>query len=273
MKSLHKIASDHIKKFSKYLNLLETSPEEDVIHTFRREYKKIRALVRLSSTTNNKIKIASLLKEIYAVAGTVREYQLQQYIVKEAEENMKLTEYGNSLQKKISYSLNILRKKAATPHAKRSLHVLRKKFPEKINSPQAYQFIRIKIFHLLQLMEIKNKKDENIHGIRKTIKDLSNTFNTIRSLNLASVPILTHNQEEQFHNLSYQMGLFQDLCCVLSLLKPADLRRLPAAEADLLNRIKMKKIKIKKEEKRKILIELKKLQSILKKFAEDHFMN
>jgi CHAD domain-containing protein len=50
---------------------------KDAIHEWRVDYKKLRALIRLGAEHKKKLEIPSSLKEVYSVAGEIRDRQMQ----------------------------------------------------------------------------------------------------------------------------------------------------------------------------------------------------
>jgi CHAD domain len=267
VKPLKKLIASHLKKYNAYLKLVEGPANEDPIHDQRVEYKKIRALARLTTTSSNKIKIPATLKELYAAEGHVRELQLQLQHMKEMEDCDKLPDYFNLLNRQLSFALNTLKEKLNSKDLKKSIKGFDKKIPAGISSKNARRFINQKAAALLLILELRNKKDEDIHTARKIIKDLMYSFNTIKLLGLSPVIRLSEEEEKQFHRLSDELGLYQDQCNALALLKLSMFRNLPEAEKKILKEIRAKKMALKIEERKKVLTALNNSIALFTKIA------
>ena len=74
------IITKHYRSLHKLITIVNKDFETESIHKLRVEYKKLRAFLRMLSTENasqKKIKIPRKLKKAYAIAGSIRDLQLQ----------------------------------------------------------------------------------------------------------------------------------------------------------------------------------------------------
>ncbi|MGE5105986.1 MAG: CHAD domain-containing protein [Sphingobacteriales bacterium] len=256
MASLEKLISAHLKAFREYFFLVKIDANPKIVHDLRVEYKKSRSIIRLIRTGKNKLKIPPLLKDFYAAAGRVRELQLQEQTMKDVVSNPELPAYFNLLQKQLTFAITTLKEKSTVVDIEKSLHSITKKFPKKISAIQALGFINNKAASLLFIFEKKNKKDADIHEIRKIIKDLMYSFHTLESINLKYVIPLSASEEKIFHELANELGLFQDKCNALALLRMSMFRNLPEEEKSSLRLIRSTMMKGKIESRKNVLNKL-----------------
>src|SRR5438045_9254481 len=104
---LKHITTSHYRKIKTYMAKISSDLNEESLHRFRVEYKKLRAFLRMQSEpaiTANKIKIAKDLKKAYTIAGSIRDLQLQELRILEAttQEPKKPVPYINLLHREIA---------------------------------------------------------------------------------------------------------------------------------------------------------------------------
>ena len=100
------ITNNHYRKLNKYIKKISEHFNEEAIHQFRVEYKKLRAFFRMISQqhdTAGEIKISKKLKKGYNISGSIRDLQLQQQRIISAtkQELKKPKAYLTLLQKEI----------------------------------------------------------------------------------------------------------------------------------------------------------------------------
>lgn len=251
MKSLHKILSAHIKKLQRFIVLMEAEAGEEVVHDFRVEFKKLRALLRLS----NKTPTPPALKVLYAAAGRLRELQLQQQAMQQKVPANKAPGFYTVLNKQLQFAADTLKQKAGINYDK-VFNKIAGKFPKNLSEKQIRSFLHKKKAALLTLVQLRNKKDEDIHEARKLVKDIMYSFHTIEQLKLTGAVSLTAEDKLRLHILSDELGKFQDCCTLLSLLKLSKYRLLPEAEKNLLRQTRVSFMALKQETKKTILIQL-----------------
>lgn len=256
MKSLNKIAASHIKNLYFFLLLTDDEENAEALHDFRVEYKKTRVFLRLAGFPKNKIKIPTAAKGFYEAAGRVRELQLQEQTMKVLADNAELPNYFTLLQKQKAFAITALKEKMTVFDIKKTFPPIIKKIPEKITAKHAHAFTANKAGVLLSVLEKKNKKDTDIHEIRKIIKDLMYSFHTLGSINLKFIIPLTVLEEKIFHELANDLGLFQDKCNALVLLRMSMFRNLPEEEKSVLKLIRANWMKEKQESRKKVLHKL-----------------
>jgi CHAD domain-containing protein len=208
-----------------YQDLLEDFAVE-AIHDFRLEVKKLRAFLRMlnaCATSKGNLRITKELRAFYGAVGEVRCLQLQEELV-------------NQFCKEAGY--------AAPVHYLSAL--LGMESEAKVKVREAAMLFQAEIYHRRLLKAAKGRKftgvadsfaaektkelvgclsavslqDEDLHGVRKILKDLLYVWYWI-------APFLSGAMEGQvltrqyFVTLTEKLGDFQDMCTALTLLAPA----------------------------------------------------
>jgi CHAD domain-containing protein len=256
LKPIHKIYASHSKKIIHYLTDALFA-EEEALHQLRVEYKKLRALVRLTGKPIAK-KIPIKLRAVYKAAGIVRDFQLQ-LIVMEAETGFTdLPLFKIQLEQNLAEAIYKLQQTDVTG-LKQIVKKFVKKIPEKISSKRASQFCKKQIQILKSIIAQRTKKDEDLHRARKSVKDLLYTFHHLKEMKISFSPHLTEAEATQLHAFSDQMGKYQDRCSAVNLLHYSNLRSLPKPEKKILRQLRTKWLSQKSEEKKIILKDLRAL--------------
>ena len=200
--------------------LLEDFAVED-IHRFRVEVKKMRALLRLlngGQELTESLHIGKKVHRFYDAVGDLRSLQLQRQTVIDL--SKKLTckipfGYLTYLQKKEAEAKVSIRSEARQFSFRRFRRRLVKAAREKWDPSVVEQFIAIKKHELLKLLAIDLYVDEQLHQLRKLLKDLLYIWPLIGPAIVQSFPKkgLT---EKKCLALTETLGNFQDLCTALA---------------------------------------------------------
>lgn len=159
------------KKISKLCEQLSPAFDEETIHKFRVEVKRLRSLLRLVNANKEQpaLKLPKKFKQLYDIAGSIRDAQLE--IKKIGDWHITLPTYSQHLSQSIQIKKNewdnLYNKKVTNKLRKRlTNHDLQHLRPEILTS-----FFN---HHLKKIYSLyKNSPDnEDIHTIRKQVKDL-----------------------------------------------------------------------------------------------------
>lgn len=239
---------------------MSISDDEELIHEFRVAFKKSRAVIRLTGN----LKIPSSLKELYTDAGKVRELQLlKKQLLTSAIAN-RLPHFNSRIDREVKQAVNLLKEKAADDY-KNDLSELINRSPEKLSGKQIQKFIDKQYASLHQAIQLPYKKDEDIHEVRKIIKDLTYALHALEQMKEAEF-YLSSKQKQTLHHISFELGIFQDWCTVLSYLSLTKLRTLPDDEKEVLKKTRAKFLKTKQEAKAIILHQLNEFSPLLSNF-------
>jgi CHAD domain-containing protein len=248
-KKIHKLSGNIIKDF-----------DEEEIHEFRKEIKRVRAFLRLLSVDKaeeDKQKITKKLKTFYGYVGIIRNLQLQQ---KNISEQFKSTSdkfpdaYFKTLIKEMENWEGTTREymdieKDFYNDEEKTLEQL----PEKITKSVIVRFINHEISELMSLA-MSESTDDNIHSIRKILKDLQYNWEFIKKYNLL-LP-LHLGDEKEIKSFTDLLGDFHDKVVSLGLLHSYNTFSAVVGEKFILSSIEDTWEKEKKEFKATILEKL-----------------
>jgi CHAD domain-containing protein len=242
---LRHITNNHYRKLKRHLKKIVRNFDIEEIHQFRVEYKKLRAFFRMLSLKiagDGEIKIARALKKCYNIAGSIRDCQLQQLRIIDAtkEEPKKPVPFLNFLQKKIDSLKPELLKLFLTNPVDASKKKTDPMLPEKFMLYSFRKFVQQKWVVVFAIIKSGHFSDENIHYIRKTLKDVAYNLNQYKDtrLILLSKSTWKGKDETYYHQLLQELGNFQDKCVAIALLKSYWIGSLMPAPGNCWNALK-----------------------------------
>jgi len=262
--ALKHISTNHYRKIQKHLDRIAKNMDGEEIHQLRVEYKKLRAFFRMLSSSprvKEEIKVSKKLKQLYSLYGSVRDLQLQQKRVKEAakKDTGKIKAYLDLLQSKIDETRpeiqDILSKKPVQESKKKTNAGL----PDKFLKDDFHHFVEHKWSSVYAMLASGHFSDDNIHSIRKHLKDL---FYNLKEYEGKEYKVLSSSvwkgQDEKFiAELLDELGTFQDRCTSISLLKAYWLKRFALPTKKFLDELKLQWLKEKAGMKRRLVKKLK----------------
>lgn len=262
-KQVEYITTRHYRQLKKHLKKVAGDFEAEAIHQFRVSYKKLRAFLRLIShehKTGEPIKISKKLKRAYNISGVIRNLQLQQQRILEATKRQlkKPTAYIHLLQKEIDklkpVLLDIIAADPVDKSKKKTIAAVPDKFQLSWN-----EFIREKWAAINTIITSRYIRDDNLHTVRKSLKDLYYNLKNVEGVNQykLSQRIWKGKDELYFDQLLDELGNYQDKCTAISLIKPYWLNNLKIYNRNLLQRLKKLWIKDKRIQKKLLVKQLK----------------
>lgn len=263
-KQLNHINNRQHKKLEEQFERIAENCTIENIHQLRVAYKKLRAFVRMVSQrneTSREIKIAKKIKIAYAVSGTIRDLQLQRQRILKAVKGdpEKPHEYLTLLQKDIYQLKPVL----LAIHFKKIIAESRKKMAATM--PNNFWVTHFKLFAqqkwavIHSIITSGNFNDDNMHNIRKNLKDLFYNLALYKGVEHKKLlhSVANGKEEQYFEELIDELGNFQNKCMAVSLLKPYQLSRVSQHNWVLLEKIKKRWIKEKGGMKRLLVKQLK----------------
>ena len=258
------VTNNHYRKLKKHIKTITDDFDVEAIHQFRVAYKKLWAFLRMISLdhkTAGEIKIYKKLKKGYSIPGFIRDLQLQQQRILEAtkRELKKPEAYISLLQKenkKLQPELSeIFLEKPFTESKKKADASIPDEFP--LNSFR--NFVQKKWATIYAIIASRHFSDDNIHAIRKSLKDLFYNLKIYEGVEheLLSLSIWKGKDEQYFNKLLDELGSFQDKCTAIALLKSYWLNSLNTYNRELLERIKKGWVKDKVRRKQLLVKKLK----------------
>jgi CHAD domain-containing protein len=224
-KQIDEVIDTRFKNLNKMLPKVLEHFDNESIHSFRLETKKLRAFLRLCSIQlieTNELRVPKKLKRFYGYIGIIENLQLQQQKI-----NPLLNTNDNSCNNCKSY-LQLLQAEEQywKVQAKSLLNdgdnfidehdVVINSLPYKLSKETLKKFNEKKSQELNELMSSFNK-DETLHRIRKIINDLIYNWSYIEVYSpLLPMRLARHENLVCFSEL---LGKFRDVAIALNLLQ------------------------------------------------------
>ncbi len=263
---LNHITRQQYRKIKKYGKNILPGYDVETIHQFRVSYKRLRAFLRMIAEADGKKKevaISKSLKAAYRVSGAIRDRQLQQQRIRKATRHdvIKPKAYLSLLQKEINKLKPRLVEILSTDPVDKSKKKTDAAMPHLFPENKFRDFVHKKRDDVYEIIAAGHFTDTNIHTIRKNLKDLFYNFEIYGGVGQG---MLAHGiwkgkgkDDKYFSGLLDELGLFQDQCIAISLIKPGWLNILPQNNHTQLERIRKIWLKDKLEMKQLLVKKLK----------------
>ena len=216
------VINKRVKKIDKLLRKIISRFEEESIHEFRTEIKKLRAFLRMlnvETDDDNRFMIPKKMKTFYGYAGTIRNLQLQL-------ENMNVYS-GNPkyivTETYIEYLKRIIEKwkensiefmESENNFGKDEKKIIKQ--PGKLRRGSVKKFMQNKMLELASLVK-DLPDDEVLHNIRKLLKDILYNWAFIKHTGKLLPPVFS--EEEKIKSFTELLGLFLDKVIGINLLE------------------------------------------------------
>ncbi len=164
-------------EFEKEGLVLSPDCEEEVIHNFRVHTKKMRALLRLFATSHEDSKapkVSKKVRKLYKLSGKVRDAQLMaQRALKKEKEREQLAGYLSWLGEERGLAKAELRDFYSAKSIRKTARRVRKAKAPSISPAALRTFFDSKLAAIEDLRRKHPIEEEDLHDIRKELKDLS----------------------------------------------------------------------------------------------------
>jgi CHAD domain-containing protein len=210
------------RRLRKYYSLVGKNSGMEDIHHFRVEIKQLRAFLRMLSSKDGVIKIPGPLKNIYRLAGTVRDLQLHK---QDIEKEMDITadfivKYLQQLDKKLDEAKRKLKHAIKPGLLTLARQKIEKRLPGELAVTTIENFIKEKLGSANKIAATNNK-DKELHVIRKNLKDVIYVARIFETDLMIPFPYSgwNKNMKKYITGLASTLGKFQDSFTWLSQLK------------------------------------------------------
>jgi CHAD domain-containing protein len=229
------IVNHSLKRIRQYRQKMQHGPQVEDVHQFRVEIKKLRAFLRMiPAAPEDELKIPRLLKEQYAKAGVIRDLQL-----------MIAAKPGPHVEQKYMRQLKRKKKQLITQINRKDINLMIRKAGRKISGqlPQylpvsvAAKFIHDKLLVIHTVTRKKNLTDEEIHSVRKELKDI---LYDVKNIGGSAPAILREmhwpaEREKFYTNLAEDLGKYQDCNVELKKLEEDSLSKNAAENREIMD--------------------------------------
>jgi CHAD domain-containing protein len=231
---LAEVIKKHGRRIKRYGDQLPGSFETETIHELRVEYKKLRAFIRLlqMDADARHLAISPAIKTVYQTAGHVRDLQLFLPLVtgKAEKENLSLTGYIHYLQHRLFKAKETLVTAIENLKAGKAIDSITHELPAALEDVAIRKFIHRKVA-AIQVILLALEKDQELHTIRKQLKDIIYNIRIFDSDWGISFPVTAWRSEKRMNDTAAMLGDFNDLCIAGSFLSENILGALPEVES------------------------------------------
>lgn len=214
------------KRLSRYAGQIKKAGGRQAVHLFRVETKKLRAFLRLLSLELKKedeLNIPGSLKKMYRALGKMRDRQLHQRRMKAAIKSNKHIHpaikliWKEEVKKICGKEMKLLSVSDMVAAGKK----LEGKLPGMLEADTVKKFFRLKMNGILHIVNKGSYTDEELHSIRKHLKDIIYIRKLYDSEKKIQQPFTLWKMFElkTFEQTAQQLGTFNDLCNDLHFLK------------------------------------------------------
>jgi len=216
----------YYRKLEKHCKKITGKFDPDSIHEFRVEHKKLRAFLKMLSqehAKSNKLKISKKLKNTYHVLGSIRDLQQQRQRILEASkyEPQKPRAYRIILQKEIFCYKRKVAEIDLEDVLTESKTKISRSLPHQLRARTFKDFVENKWAAVYAIILSGNFSDDNIHAIRKQLKDLFYSWKEYKEKENGKLSkyVLKGKDEEYFEQLLEELGSYHDKCTAINLLR------------------------------------------------------
>ena len=232
-KEITVIIHRHCRRLAQLLNQVFDRGGLADIHDFRVQYKKFRAFLRLldfKCKEGQTSRISKSLQQAYQLSGSIRDLQLQRQRITRVTRQQpgSAKAYLDLLKEEILALRPMLSSIIIRNPALDTEHHLAAVSWKKYKTKNIELFFAYKWNTLEQIINARNFSEENVHAIRKILKDIFYTEKDHGKGKLSSLPfrlskrIYMHSLKQLLHEL----GQFHDKCVALALLRTPSLSKL-----------------------------------------------
>lgn len=218
--ALENVVIKHITSIEKHSNRLPGSFDEEDIHDLRVSYKKARTFLRLLRVEkeDGHIRLPEKLKAVYHNCGKVRDMQLfmgaLQRMAVAPVLPLSITRWHQQLFTSKEQTVTAIE----DIRFKKLREDLTKKLPRQLHNETITKFMHQKVA-AIHIILLAADNEEDLHSIRKQVKDIIFTIRIIEQDGGIPFPISAWKNEEELSNLAAALGDFNDRCITLSLLQ------------------------------------------------------
>lgn len=236
------IIKRHSRNLKKHFKNVNQDFAEEEIHQLRVEYKKLRAFLRLlcwQANRREKEFLPRRLKRCYAIAGAIRDLQLQQKRLPLL--NGTSNNQPGSYMHQVKEQINILKPTLNKLLRKKTINKIEKKIgaiiPEDIGSKKLMYYFEDILQSITSLVKQDTMSDQDVHKVRKLLKD----FFYNRKAIAKSGELVFDSKEFIYGDLDQlleEIGRYIDKCRSIDLLKPPFTGELNSENKQVLSRVR-----------------------------------
>ena len=229
---------------------------KEAVHDWRVDYKKLRAMIRLAGEQTEKIELPLSLKDVYTLAGHIRDRQMQWERMHQwfGSEQLFPPSYTQLLEKEIAFYIDQLQPLTTNDVILSiSQHKIKSALPGGLSKKIILSFLQNQLYEVRNILWLTYKKDDYLHSCRKHLKDVQYIIGALGMEVIEKVEIKGLPPMEQLELAAQALGNFNDQCVTMAFLSSSYLNRLPGEEKIILAAYKSKLQKEKSSSKNKLI--------------------
>ncbi len=244
LKYLEDVIHKYCHKMAEHASSIPGKFDKEDIHELRVNYKKLRAFARLLQEDPNAGKHLSVpedIKEVYQAGAKVRDRQLFLDFLHKSfnEPAILIPQFLLGIKKELFKAKEKLVVAIEDVSFKDAETKLQKSLPSFLHDEAIHRFVHRKVA-AVQLILLSLENDEDLHGIRKQLKDLLYTIRIFEQEWGISFPIHAWKSEKALNDITSALGDYNDLSTTVGFLNDSTIDELPGEEKSVLLTLKEK---------------------------------
>ncbi len=242
---MEQLIKKYLKKLKQLLPAIENDFDQEAIHQFRVQVKRLRALIRLVAATlddADELKLPEKLRKLYLAAGSLRDLQLHTVNVSNAFKQRSLpVGYIQLLEDETTHCKRKLQLKLEQDSLTKAESGIIDNLPVAISGEQIREFVRQKTAIINIFLSTKQQTDDDMHTLRKNVKDLLYVVKMFKEDEKQSAEVLFFPDSEisKAENIADDLGQFVDKYIGVDFLKPSWLNEVNAVERNQLRALRL----------------------------------
>ena len=242
-KYLEEIIHKYGHKLAEHANAIPGNFDKEDIHELRVNYKKLRAFIRLlqeDADSGKNLVIPDSIKNVYQAAAEVRDRQLFLDFIHDSIKNASeaLPQFLSGINKELFVLKEKMVKEIENASFKDEEAKIKKHLPPFLHDEAIHRFVHRKIA-AVQLILLSLENDEDLHGVRKHLKDLLYVIRVYQHEWGISFPIQAWKSEKVLDDLATSLGDYNDLSIAFTFLEALNYE-IPEQEKSILIALKEK---------------------------------
>jgi CHAD domain-containing protein len=220
---LQNVAKKFCQHQHRFLKKIPGSFSSEDIHQFRVNFKKLRALLRLINPAvirSSDLGVPASLISLYHIAGTVRDLQVNIPFLTDAfaRNNVQASSYFTKLEENLSNAKKELGDKIEEKSFKKNAHQIVDAITTDLEQSTIREFVHRKVA-TIKILLLGLSDDEDIHSIRKHIKDILYSVRIFEHEWHIPFPIVAWKNEDSLEEISTRLGDYCNRCEALAFLR------------------------------------------------------
>lgn len=213
-RTARKVINIRFRNLVKYYAAMKQTTGMEDIHHFRVEIKKLRAFLRLAGAIyDKKMTIPPSLKKLFRSAGRLRDLQRHSQTLKHSQEQHNHpVPYLKHINGKIARAKKNLARQMRNRVLDRSQVNIKKEIKNRVSSKSVRKFYYKKLAQIRIAGSFPSITDEDLHTIRKNVKDILYTAKSFEIDLGRNFPLPGWNKKIELYytKLADELGRFQD---------------------------------------------------------------